>query len=185
MSAFCQVIDLINIKRLYTFLNLQSVGKNAARNIPYNDIIVSHIIKVLPYFCLQKVHSKESETNQTLKDSEHFPENTMDLLVLKKEHNIGFKSKDNADQLRIVDLTTNTKDSEELKVLRAQLDCVNDIKAHLDDKAVLENVRDEWQLLGRVLDRVFIVLFLLEQIVATLVIMITISSDHDVPDVQV
>lgn len=105
-------------------------------------------------------------------------ENIGNLPDANKDKKDSFKTKLQNEQLCVVDLTKPLPETEELKVMREQLECINSIKTHLESKSRLEEIKDEWQTLARVLDRLFIVIFLLEQVLATLVIMLQISSGN-------
>lgn len=50
--------------------------------------------------------------------------------------------------------------SDFMKVLRSQLECLKVMKEHVIDVKHKENKSEEWQLLAQVLDRLFLVLYL-------------------------
>lgn len=128
-------------------------------------------------FAFQRIHSHHSEKSRnslTIQESE----NTDESAAFKKENKDIFNVNDKTKQLRVVDLINPAKETDELRIMRKQLECITSIQAQLEEKAGSEVLKEEWQTLARVLDRLFVVLFLFEQVIGTFIIMLQISSEH-------
>ncbi|XP_053405060.1 neuronal acetylcholine receptor subunit alpha-9-like [Mercenaria mercenaria] len=70
--------------------------------------------------------------------------------------------------------------NELVRILKQQLDCLNSIKAHIDEKRELEDTMEDWKKLAQVVDRIFMVLFFAFQCITTLFILLRISTT-DIP----
>lgn len=105
-------------------------------------------------------------------------ENTDESAAFKKENKDIFNVNDKTKQLCVVDLINPAKETDELRIMRKQLECITSIQAQLEEKAGSEVLKEEWQTLARVVDRLFVVLFLFEQVIGTFIIMLQISSEH-------
>ena len=63
-----------------------------------------------------------------------------------------------------------------VRILKQQLDCLNNIKDHIEDKRELEDTMEDWKKLAQVVDRIFMVLFFMFQIITSLFILLKIST---------
>lgn len=68
------------------------------------------------------------------------------------------------------------QDKEGTHILQQQLDCMSQLQQYLEKKISAENIVEDWQTLAKVLDRLFLILFVLFQVISTLVIMGKISA---------
>jgi DNA repair exonuclease SbcCD ATPase subunit len=65
-----------------------------------------------------------------------------------------------------------------VRILKQQLDCLHSIKEHIDEKRELEDTMEDWKKLAQVVDRIFMVLFFMFQIITSLFILLKISTTN-------
>lgn len=68
--------------------------------------------------------------------------------------------------------------SEEMRVMKLQLECIESIHDYFNRQKQIDEVAEEWQILAKVLDRVFMILFFIFQFSVTVFIMVKVSGDH-------
>lgn len=67
---------------------------------------------------------------------------------------------------------------EEIKIMKQQLDCIENIQCYIEMQKQCGDIAEEWQMLAQVLDRAFMILFFIFQFLATLIILVKTTEDH-------
>ena len=95
-------------------------------------------------------------------------------IIEKKKNSIN--RNDEKIPLKVQDLHNHRTNSEEVLLLREHLTCLTNIKNYVDGRTESSSMGEEWKTLARILDRFFIVAFLIAQIISTIIIMLRISQ---------
>ncbi|KAL4227651.1 Neuronal acetylcholine receptor subunit alpha-7-like [Mactra antiquata] len=77
--------------------------------------------------------------------------------------------------LNIPDIDNNSS-HELIRLLKQQAETLDNIRDCINEKAELEDIMEEWKVLAQVMDRIFMILFFLFQVVTSLVILLRIST---------
>ncbi|XP_053406310.1 CHRNA7-FAM7A fusion protein-like [Mercenaria mercenaria] len=75
-------------------------------------------------------------------------------------------------------ITAGDERSEEIRLMKLQLECIESIHDYLNSQKQCDEVAEEWQQLARVIDRVVMILFFTFQLIATVIMMVKIMSEH-------
>jgi hypothetical protein len=75
-------------------------------------------------------------------------------------------------------ISTEDSRSEEMRVVKLQLQCIESIHNYFNRQKQFDEVAEEWQNLAKVLDRVFMILFFVFQLSTTVFMMVKVSGDH-------
>lgn len=86
-------------------------------------------------------------------------------------------NEENTQKLELQDLDKIKATTMQERLLRDNLKCLTEIKAVLDEKNESESIADEWKTLARILDRLFIVIFIFAQAVGTVAVFVRIATD--------